>query len=63
MRISRVWKAVIAAVGTLVTLLTAAVADDVFNVDESVAVGVALVEAAVTVWGVYKARNEPQVSK
>lgn len=59
MRIGRVAKAVVAGVGTVVTVLTAAFADDVVSLDETATLVATLVTAAATVYGVYKVENKP----
>lgn len=61
MKVSPVTKAVVAAVGTLAVALAPVVADDVFSASETSGVVAALVTAAATVYGVYKARNKAVV--
>lgn len=59
MKLSPVAKAVVAAVGGLATALAPVVADDMFNASETSQVVSALAVAALTVYGVWKKRNEP----
>lgn len=60
MKLSPVTKAVVAAIGSLATALAPVVADDVFNASETGQVTAALITAAATVYGVWKARNKPK---
>lgn len=55
----RIAKAVVAAVGTVVVVLTAALADDVVGASEAGAIAAAAVEGAITVWAVYRVPNQP----
>jgi len=57
MRIKRNAKAVIAALGTAVTALSAAAADDLIDAGESTNLVSAVVLGALTVYGVWQARN------
>lgn len=50
-------KAVVAAVGTVVTALSAAIADDVLGTDEIGTVVAVVVTAALTVYGVWRTPN------
>jgi energy-converting hydrogenase Eha subunit A len=52
-------KAVIAAVGGFVTVLTTVFADEVVNVDEVGQLVAGLVAAALTVYAVFQAPNKP----
>lgn len=58
MKLSPYVKAVVAAVGTVVTALVPVVADNVFDASEVQSVSGALVAAALTVYGVWKAENK-----
>lgn len=58
MKISDKLKAVVAAVGTVVTALTAAFADDVLNVDEAGNIVAVVVSAGVTIYGVWRVPNQ-----
>lgn len=57
MNVGRVAKAIVAAVGTVVTALTPVVADEVIGLDELGTVVSALVAAAATVYGVWRVPN------
>jgi len=59
MRTAKAW---VAFAGTVVTALTSALADDVFNVDDTTGLFAAVVPAAVTLWAVYKVRNAGTVN-
>lgn len=50
-------KAIVAASGAVLSVLTAAFADDIFSASEIGTVIAVLVEQGLTVWGVYQARN------
>ena len=52
-------KAVVAGVGAVVSILTAAFADDVFSASETGQVTAVLVEQAITVWAVWRVPNKP----
>lgn len=52
-------KAVVAAIGTAVTVLTAALADDVFNASEMGTFIATLIEGGTTVWAVWRVQNKP----
>lgn len=52
-------KAVVSACGVVVTALTAALADDVFNLSDVSALISAVVPAVVTVYAVWKVPNKP----
>lgn len=56
-------KAVVAGVGMVVTVLTAALADDVFNATETGTLVATLIEAGATVWAVWGVRNQPEVRR
>lgn len=58
----RTAKAVVAAVGTVVTVLTAALADDVFSASETAEFVSTLVTGAVTVFLVWRVPNVPTVN-
>lgn len=62
MKVSDKLKAVVAAVGTVVTALTAALADDVLSVDETGNVIAVVIAAAATIYGVYRVPNKPPTS-
>lgn len=51
-------KAVVAAVGALVTVLTVALADDLFNASDAATLIAAIVEQAVAVWTVWRLPNK-----
>lgn len=51
-------KAVAAAVGTIATAVTAALADDVLSFDEAGTLASVLVVAVLSVWAVYRVPNE-----
>lgn len=53
----KIAKAITAAVGSLVTVLTAAFADDVFSADEVGTLVSTLVTAALTVYAVWRLPN------
>lgn len=50
-------KMIAAAVGTVATVLTAALADDVLNASETAVVVATAIEAGVTVWAVWRVPN------
>ena len=52
-------KALVAAVGVVVTALTGVLADDVVDVNEVALLVAVLVEAAATVYAVWRVPNEP----
>jgi hypothetical protein len=52
-------KAVVAGIGLIVTALTAAFADDIFDLSEMVEFAVVVGEVAVGTWAVWKVRNVP----
>lgn len=54
MRTAKAW---VGFVGTIVTALTAALSDDVFNINDTTQVIVTLVPAFATLYGVYQTRN------
>lgn len=61
LKISNKLKAVVAAIGTVVTATLAAFADDVLSVDETGTVIATVIAAAATIYGVYRVPNkEPQ---
>lgn len=60
MKLSPIAKAVVTAVGGLATALAPIVADDAFNASEAGQFSAALAVAALTVYGVWKARNKPK---
>lgn len=53
----RTAKALVAAIGAVVTVLTAALADDVLNAGETGTLIATVIEAAGTVWAVYRVPN------
>lgn len=53
-------KAIVAAVGTFVTVLTVAFADNVLGGDDLSNIVAGLVTMGVTIFGVWKVRNEPK---
>lgn len=57
LKIGKVAKAVVAAVGALCTALAPLVADDVIVLDELGPLGTALVTAVATVYGVWRVPN------
>lgn len=56
----RIAKAVAAAVGSVVTVLTAALADDVLSMSETGTVVATCVTAALTVYAVFQVKNRPE---
>ncbi|MFF5992571.1 hypothetical protein [Prauserella flavalba] len=58
MKVSEAWKAVIAAMGGVVTVLTATVADDVIGLDEVGSISAALGTLVLTVYGVWRVPNK-----
>ena len=50
-------KAIVSAVGVVVTALTAALADDVFNLSDVQGLLSAIIPAAVSVWAVWRVPN------
>lgn len=58
MQISDKYKAVVAAVGLVVTALTAAFADDVLSTDEVGNLLATILTAVITVWGVWYVENQ-----
>lgn len=57
MRIGKIAKAIVAAVGGLVTAVTPVVADEVIGLDEVGTVAAALAAAVATVYGVWRTPN------
>lgn len=55
----KIAKAVVAAVGTLTTVLTAALADDVLDVSETGSLVSALILGALSVYAVWRVPNRP----
>lgn len=55
----RIAKAVAAAVGTAATVLTAALADDVFNASEMGTFIATLIEGGTTIYAVWRIPNKP----
>lgn len=51
-------KALVAAVGSVVTVLSAALADDVLDVSETGTIVATAVTAALTVYGVWRVPND-----
>lgn len=56
-------KAVVSALGVVVTALTAALADDVFNTADVTALLVAIIPAAASVYAVWRVPNADAVPK
>lgn len=56
-------KAIVAAVGTVVTALTAALADEVLSLDEVGQLVAVVIAAAATIWGVWRVPNRPMELK
>jgi hypothetical protein len=54
MRTAKAW---VGFAGAVVTALTTALADDIFDVGDTTALAVALIPALATLWGVYQTRN------
>jgi len=52
-------KAVVAGIGGLVTVVTGVLADDIIGTDEWASLVSALVAAGATVYGVWRAPNQP----
>lgn len=59
MRISKAAKTVVAAVGTVVTGLSAAFADDVLSVDETGNLVATIIAGVLTVAAVWRVPNRP----
>jgi hypothetical protein len=53
-------KAIVAAVGTVCTALTAALADNVLDGSEAGGIASTVVVGALAVWGVWRVPNAPQ---
>lgn len=58
--VNKVRKMLLAAVGALVSILTAAYADDVFDVTEQTELAAQAVEWAVTIFLVWRVPNAPE---
>jgi hypothetical protein len=54
-------KAWAAAAGTVVTVLTAALADNVFDLSDTTTLVTTVIEAGATIYAVYKVKNKPAV--
>lgn len=52
-------KATVAAIGGIATILTAALADNVLNMDETGTIISTVVVQGIVVWSVWKTRNKP----
>jgi hypothetical protein len=52
-------KAITSAIGAVVSVLTLAFADDVFNASEAGTVAAVVVEQALTIFAVYRVPNRP----
>jgi hypothetical protein len=52
-------KMIVAAVGTVATVLTSALADDVLNASETATLIATVIEGAATVWAVWRVPNKP----
>lgn len=50
-------KAIVAAIGMVITALTAILADNVFDANEAGVLLTVLIEAAATVWAVWRVPN------
>jgi hypothetical protein len=59
MRTAKAW---VAATGAVVTALTAALSDDVFDVNDTVQIGITLVPIVATLWATYKVRNRGTIT-
>ena len=59
MKVSKVAKAWVAAIGTTVTALAAVFADNIFDGNEAGGLASVVVAAVLTVYGVYKTPNSP----
>lgn len=57
------WKTVVGAVGTVVTALNAALADNVLSLDETGHVVSVVLSAAVTIWGIWRVPNKPDEAR
>jgi hypothetical protein len=55
----KIAKAILAAVGLVLTVATAALADDVLSLSETSTLIVTVVEAALTVYAVWRVPNAP----
>ncbi len=53
----KIAKAVVAGVGMVVTVLTAALADDVLNASEGATLIATAIEAGATIWAVWRVPN------
>lgn len=58
MTTAKMW---VAAAGTLVTALTAALSDDVFDINDGTQIGVTVVTILGTMFAVWKVSNGPRV--
>ncbi|PXY25140.1 hypothetical protein BAY59_24245 [Prauserella coralliicola] len=58
MKVSEAWKAIVAAVGGVVTVLTVTVADEVIGLDEVGSLGAAVSTLVLTVYGVWRVPNK-----
>lgn len=61
MRVANKWKAVAAAIGTVVTAVNAALADNLLGFDEVGTLVTAVVTAALTVYAVWRVPNRDEV--
>lgn len=59
----RAAKAIVGAIGLVVTSLTAILADDVFNANEAATLAGVLVEAAIAIWAIWRVPNAGFVEK
>lgn len=50
-------KAIVGAIGLVVTALTAILADDVFDINEIGTLVVVLIEAGATIWAIWRVPN------
>lgn len=58
MRTAKAW---VGALGAVVSALTAALSDDVFDINDTTQVIVSLVPVLATLYAVYQTRNRPSV--
>ena len=60
MRTAKAW---VGFAGALVTALTAALSDDVFDINDTTQVIVTMVPVFATLYGVYQTRNRPSTTE
>lgn len=56
-------KAVVGAIGLVVTALTAILADDIFDANEVGTLVTVLIEAGVAVYAIWRVPNKPETSR